>query len=291
MVKSQLLYQLSYARNQAKAGHYLPRRQGQDGLKRPHLVIRSAVLAISAFSALESSATANDDSPPVATFSIVARDTATGELGIAVQSKFVAVGSVVPWAKAGVGAVATQSWANTRYGPVGLELLNQGASAKKTIEILTEADPHRARRQVGVISIDGNASTFTGTKCLAWAGGKTGKNYAAQGNILAGPEVVDAMAEAFEKAEGDLGERLIAALRAGQKAGGDKRGRQSAALLIVRKGWGYSGLNDRYRDLRVDDSPTPIEELARVYAIHKKVFPPPPSPRLKREDSPAPGKP
>ncbi|SVE57371.1 uncharacterized protein METZ01_LOCUS510225, partial [marine metagenome] len=163
--------------------------------------------------------------------------------------------------------------------------------AKKTIEILTKADRHRNRRQVGVISTEGNASTFTGTKCLAWAGGKTGKNYAAQGNILAGPEVVDAMAEAFEKAEGDLGERLIAALRAGQKAGGDKRGRQSAALLVVRKGWGYSGLNDRYRDLRVDDHPTPVEELARVYAIHKKVFPPPPSPRLKRKDSPAPGKP
>ncbi len=260
-------------------------------MTRPHLVIRSAVLAISAFSALESSATTKPDSPPVATFSIVARDTATGELGIAVQSKFVAVGSVVPWAKAGVGAVATQSWANTRYGPVGLELLNQGASAKKTIEILTKADRHRNRRQVGVISIDGNASTFTGTKCLAWAGGKTGKNYAAQGNILTGPEVVDAMAEAFEKAEGDLGERLIAALRAGQKAGGDKRGRQSAVLLVVRKGWGYSGLNDRYRDLRVDDHPTPIEELARVYAIHKKIFPPPPSPEPERKDSPAPGKP
>ncbi|MBT7923651.1 MAG: DUF1028 domain-containing protein [Opitutae bacterium] len=213
--------------------------------------------------------------PVVATFSIVARDPATGELGIAVQSKFVAVGSVVPWAKAGVGAIATQSWANTRYGPVGLDLLERGVSPEKVIERMTEADGNRENRQVGIVSADGNASTFTGKKCLSWAGGKTGKDYAAQGNILTGPEVVDAMAESFEKTEGELAERLIAALRAGQKAGGDKRGRQSAALLIVRKGWGYSGLNDRYRDLRVDDHPHPIEELERVLRIHKKIFPPP----------------
>ena len=194
------------------------------------------------------------EQPVVATFSIVARDPATGELGIAVQSKFVAVGSVVPWAKAGVGAIATQSWANTRYGPVGLDLLERGVSPEKVIEIMTEADGNRESRQVGIVSADGNASSFTGKKCLSWAGGKTGKNYAAQGNILTGPEVVDAMADTFEKSEGELSERLIAALRAGQKAGGDKRGRQSAALLIVRKGWGYSGLNDRYRDLRVEIS-------------------------------------
>ena len=219
-------------------------------------------------------------SPTVATFSIVARDPATGELGIGVQSKFVAVGSVVPWAKAEVGAIATQSWANTLYGPIGLELLRKGTPSKKTIEILTQADSRREHRQVGIISADGNASTFTGKKCLAWAGGKTGENYAVQGNILTGPEVVDEMASAFEKTEGDLGERLIASLRAGQKAGGDKRGRQSAALLIVRNGWGYSGLNDRYRDLRVDDHPNPIEELARVYEVHKKVFPPPLSSRI-----------
>jgi uncharacterized Ntn-hydrolase superfamily protein len=216
-----------------------------------------------------------NENPVVATFSIVARDPATGELGIAVQSKFVAVGSVVPWAKAGVGAIATQSWANTRYGPIGLKLLERGVSPEKVIEIMTEADGNRENRQVGIVSVDGNASTFTGKKCLSWAGGTTGKNYAAQGNILTGPEVVDAMADTFEKTEGELAERLIAALRAGQKAGGDQRGRQSAALLIVREGWGYSGLNDRYRDLRVDDHPHPIEELERVLRIHKKIFPSP----------------
>jgi uncharacterized Ntn-hydrolase superfamily protein len=216
--------------------------------------------------------------PPVATFSIVARDPDTGELGIAVQSKFVAVGSVVPWAKAGVGAIATQAWANTRYGPVGLDLLAKGKTAAEVIEMMTKADPRRNQRQVGIVAVDGNASSFTGKGCLAWAGHKTGKHYAVQGNILAGPEVVEAMATAFEQAEGDLAHRMIEALRAGQKAGGDKRGRQSAALLVVRKGWGYSGFNDRYRDLRVDDHSEPIEELARVLAIHEKVFPPRRSP-------------
>jgi len=214
------------------------------------------------------------EAPPVATFSIVARDPDTGELGVAVQSKFVAVGSVVPWAKAGVGAIATQAWANTRYGPVGLELLSTGKTPGEVIAFLTEADPRRKQRQVGIIAVDGNGSSHTGAGCLDWAGHKTGKHYAVQGNILAGPEVVDAMATAFEEAEGDLAHRMIEALRAGQKAGGDKRGRQSAALLVVRKGWGYSGLNDRYRDLRVDDHPEPIEELARVLGIHEKVFPP-----------------
>ena len=212
--------------------------------------------------------------PPVATFSIVARDPNTGELGVAVQSKFVSVGSVVPWAKAEVGAIATQSWANTRYGPVGLDLLAKGKSAAETVKLLTEADRQKARRQVGVIGVDGNASSFTGTGCMDWAGHQTGKHYAVQGNILAGPEVVAAMAKAFEEAEGDLAHRMIESLRAGQKAGGDKRGRQSAALLVVRKGWGYSGFNDRYRDLRVEDHPQPIEELARVLAVHEKVFPP-----------------
>ena len=212
--------------------------------------------------------------PPVATFSIVARDPATGELGVAVQSKFVAVGSVVPWAEAGVGAIATQAWANTRYGPVGLELLARGRSMQEALKIMTKADFGRDRRQVGIIAVDGNATSYTGPGCHAWAGHKTGKHYAVQGNILAGPEVVASMATAFEKAKGDLSHRMIEALRAGQKAGGDKRGRQSAALLVVREGWGYAGFNDRYRDLRVDDHPQPIEELARVLAIYEKVFPP-----------------
>lgn len=217
--------------------------------------------------------------PPVATFSIVASDPETGELGVAVQSKFIAVGAVVPWAKAGVGAVATQAWANTTFGPQGLALLAQGKSPQKAIDALLEADRKNPggpeRRQVAVINAKGEAATYTGARCLDWAGGKTGDNYAVQGNILAGKAVVDAMASAFEKAEGDLGERMIAALAAGQEAGGDRRGRQSAALLIVRERGGYSGFNDRYRDIRVDDHPKPITELRRIYRLHKGVFPPP----------------
>ena len=235
----------------------------------------SSLVAWTAFFACAAENSRREGEPLVATFSIVARDPVTGELGVAVASKFPAVGNVVPWAKAGVGAVATQAWANTRYGPVGLDLLAAGRSSEETVRALIQADPRRDRRQVGVIAADGNASTYTGDKCLDWAGGVTGANYAAQGNILAGPDVIEAMSKAFEETEGELAERLLAALRAGQKTGGDKRGRQSAALLIVREGWGYSGLNDRYRDLRVDDHPEPIEELARVLAAHKKVFPSP----------------
>lgn len=210
---------------------------------------------------------------PVATFSIVAYDPQTKELGIAVQSKFVAVGAVVPYAKAGVGAVATQAWANPRYGPEGLRLMAGGASAQEAIDKVTAADPQRARRQVGMVDAKGRPATYTGAGCFAWAGGKTGKHYCVQGNILAGQAVTDAMAKAYETAKGDLGTRLLAALAAGQEAGGDKRGRQSAALLIVREGWGYGG-EQRYRDLRVDDHPTPIKELQRVYAVHQRVFPP-----------------
>lgn len=213
--------------------------------------------------------------PPVATFSIVAFDPATKELGVAVQSKFIAVGAVVPWAKAGVGAIATQSWANTTYGPRGLAMLAAGKSPQEVIAALTEADERAAFRQVGVVDAKGAAANFTGAQCNAWAGGKTGKHYAVQGNILAGEKVTDAMAAAFEKTEGDLGDRLIAALTAGQDAGGDTRGKQSAALLIVRDGAGYAGFNDRYRDLRVDDHQEPIKELKRIYELHRKIFRPP----------------
>ena len=213
--------------------------------------------------------------PDVSTFSIVARDPSTGELGVAVQSKFIAVGSVVPYAEAGVGAIASQALGNTRYGPVGLRLLRDGKTAGETVRLMTQADPVRERRQLGIITPDGNASIHTGRKCLAWAGGQTGPHYAVQGNLLTGPQVTQAMARAFEDANGTLAERMIESLRAGQKAGGDKRGRQSAALLIVREGWGYARLNDRFRDLRVDDHPTPIEELERIYRIHRKVFPRP----------------
>jgi len=203
-------------------------------------------------------------SKPVATFSIVARDPDTGDLGIAVQSRFFAVGAVVPWARAGVGAVATQSWANTTYGPRGLELLADGNDAEATIAALVGDDEAAGQRQVGIVSADGSTATFTGDACLPWAGGRTGEHYAAQGNILAGPEVVDAMAAAFEGGDGDLPDRLMRALAAGQAAGGDARGMQSAALLVVRDGGGYGGFNDRWVDLRVDDHPAPIAELQRL---------------------------
>lgn len=213
--------------------------------------------------------------PPVATFSIVAYDPVTQELGVAVQSKFIAVGAVVPCAKAGVGTIATQAYANTTYGPRGMELLSQGLAPTDVLARLTAADERADIRQAGIINAKGEAATYTGEKCNAWAGGRTGKHFAAQGNILAGEKVVDAMAAGFEKAQGDLGDRLIAALQAGQSAGGDTRGMQSAALLIVRDGWGYAGLSDRYRDLRVDDHEKPIDELMRIYSLHRKIFPQP----------------
>ena len=213
--------------------------------------------------------------PLISTFSIVARDSKTGELGVAVQSKFVAVGSVVPYAKAGVGAIASQAWGNPRYGPIGLELLASGKSALEAVDLMTSADPHRNSRQLAIIGIEGNASVFTGSECLEWAGGKHGASYAVQGNILTGSKVIEAMGEAFEDNNGTLAERMIASLHAGQEAGGDKRGRQSAALLVVREGWGYGRLSDRFRDLRVDDHPSPIQELERIYYIHRKIFPRP----------------
>jgi len=215
------------------------------------------------------------EQPVVATFSIVAYDPETQELGIAVQSKFIAVGAVVPWARAGVGAIATQSFANTTYGPKGLELLAKGESPEDVIKKLTDDDGEAARRQVGIVDAKGRSATFTGAGCMKWAGGVKGENYCCQGNILAGEAVVKAMEKTFLETKGDLGDRLLAALQAGQDKGGDTRGMQSAALLIVREGWGYAGFNDRYRDLRVDDHAKPIEELKRVLALHRKVFPKP----------------
>lgn len=222
-------------------------------------------------------APAKDPSPPtVATFSIVAIDPATGEIGVAVQSRIVAVGAVVPWAKAGVGAVATQSYANVTFGPAALEQIALGNSPVEALQTMLEGDSLKSQRQVGLINAAGETAQFTGTECLSWAGGRMGKGYAVQGNILAGPAVVEAMAEAFEKsADLLLAERLLAALDAGQAAGGDRRGQQSAALLIVREGWGYGGGNDRFRDLRVDEHVTPILELRRVYYQHCDLFPRP----------------
>lgn len=203
------------------------------------------------------------------TFSIVARDIQTGELGIAVQSKFLAVGAVVPWAKAGVGAIATQSWANTSYGPHGLVLLASGLSAQETLERLTAEDEGRADRQVGIITISGEPASYTGEKCFPWAGGHVGEHCTCQGNILVGEDTVLAMARTFEETTGLLCDRLVAALAAGQAAGGDSRGQQSAALLVVREHGGYGGFNDRFIDLRVDDSTTPIVELQRILQLHK----------------------
>lgn len=206
------------------------------------------------------------------TFSIVGYDPQEKEWGIAVQSKFLGVGAVVPFAKAGVGAVATQSYANTAYGPQALELMAQGKSAEEAIELITKDDPDKEMRQVGLIDAEGNAATFTGTYCYDWAGGVTGKHFAAQGNILVDENTVKAMAETFESTEGSLAHRLLQALNAGQQAGGDSRGQQSAALLVVKENGGYGGYNDRYIDLRVDDHPDPITELIRIYGLQQLYF-------------------
>jgi uncharacterized Ntn-hydrolase superfamily protein len=203
----------------------------------------------------------------IATFSIVALDPDTGELGVAVASRFFSVGSVVPWAKAGVGAVATQSFANTSFGWRGLDLLEQGATPQQAMDILLKNDDHPERRQVGIISADGTSATFTGDGCNAWAGGRRGENYACQGNILAGEDVVLAMENAFLNTNGTLAERLYAALLAGESKGGDSRGKQSAALLVVKEGAGYGGYTDRAIDIRVDDHAEPFKELGRLLDI------------------------
>jgi uncharacterized Ntn-hydrolase superfamily protein len=208
----------------------------------------------------------------LSTFSIVAWDPAAREWGVAVQSKFLAVGSVVPWAEAEVGAIATQAHANTSYGPRGLELLGSGLSAPEVVERLTTEDKDREHRQLGIVDAHGRAAAFTGRECYDWAGHVVGEGYACQGNILAGEGVVQAMAEAFESTEGPLAERLIAALQAGQRAGGDRRGQQSASLLIVKPEGGYGGFADRLIDLRVDDHPAPIDELARLLKLQQLYF-------------------
>jgi len=202
------------------------------------------------------------------TFSIVAIDSKTKDLGVAVESKFPAVGNVVPWARAGIGAIATQAHANASYGPRGLALLRRGMTPKQVIAKLTERDPGRAKRQVGVVDARGRVASYSGDDCPPWAGGLVGRGYAVQGNILAGEGVVRATARAFGTTVGDLPIRLLAALDAGQETGGDRRGQQSAALLVVRAGGGFGGFNDRWIDLRVDDHPTPIQELRRVFEVY-----------------------
>jgi uncharacterized Ntn-hydrolase superfamily protein len=211
--------------------------------------------------------------PVVATYSIVACDLEAAQWGVGVQSKFLAVGSVVPWAEPFAGAIATQSYANPRYGPDGLALLREGHAAAEVVEMLTTADAGRAERQVGVVDGAGRAATFTGEGCHAWAGGRTGAGYAAQGNILVSEATVDALAATFESnSHLELAERMIECLAAAQAAGGDSRGQQSASLLVVQKDGGYAQLSDTLVDLRVDDHERPIAELKRLYELHTEVF-------------------
>jgi uncharacterized Ntn-hydrolase superfamily protein len=212
------------------------------------------------------------DRPLVATYSIAACDPDTSQWGVATQSKFLAVGSVVPWAQPSVGAIATQAYANPRYGPDGLVLLRDGLSAQEVVERLTAADEGRNHRQLGVVDREGRAATYTGSECMEWAGGRTGKCYAAQGNILVSEATVEAMAETFEAGSGPLAERLLACLDAAQAAGGDRRGQQSAALLVVEQDGGYAGLSDEVVDIRVDEHPRPLDELRRIYGMHQAIF-------------------
>ncbi len=210
--------------------------------------------------------------PVAGTFSIVACDPLMQEWGVAVQSKFLGVGAGVPFAKAGIGAIATQSWANTTYGPRGLELLKLGADASRALDVLLASDENAKHRQVGIVDRTGKAAAWTGESCMPFAGHITGEGFTVQGNILTSQAVIEAMAESFRTSTGPLGLRLIKALHAAQEKGGDSRGRQSAALLVVREGAGYSGFDDRFIDLRVDDHPDPIVELERIYYLHEQTF-------------------
>jgi uncharacterized Ntn-hydrolase superfamily protein len=211
--------------------------------------------------------------PLVATFSIAACDLDAGQWGVAVESKFLAAGSVVSWAEPQVGAIATQAYANPRYGPQGLALLREGLSADEAVERLTQGDEGRDHRQLGVVDREGSGASYTGSECYDWAGGRTGPCYAAQGNILVSAETVDALAETFDGSSGrPLVARLLDCLAAAQAAGGDRRGQQSSAILVVEKNGGYAGLSDVLVDLRVDDHERPIEELRRLYGLHDAIF-------------------
>lgn len=206
------------------------------------------------------------------TFSIAAYDPDEQAWGIAVASKFLAAGAVVSWARAGAGAVATQAYARVSFGPNGLAMLADGKSAQETLARLLEGDPGQANRQVGIVDREGGTAAHTGEKCFAWAGHRIGVGFTCQGNILTGPETLDAMAETYMTAAGELADKLLAALRAGDVAGGDRRGKQSAALLVVRQDGGYGGDNDRYLDLRVDDDPEPVVRLRSLVHMHHLFF-------------------
>ena len=208
----------------------------------------------------------------IATYSIAACDLDASQWGVATQSKFLAVGSVVPWAEPHVGAIATQAYANPRYGTEGLGLLREGLSAEEVVGRLTAADDGRDQRQLGVVDREGRSATFTGAECLEWAGGRTGPCYAAQGNILVSAATVDEIAETFESSRGTLADRLLDCLDAAQAAGGDRRGQQSAALLVVEQDGGYAKLSDTIVELRVEDHELPLEELRRLYRLHEALF-------------------
>jgi uncharacterized Ntn-hydrolase superfamily protein len=208
----------------------------------------------------------------ISTFSIVAFDSAARDVGVAVASKFLAVGAVVPWASAGAGAVATQSYANTSFGPRGIAMMREGYSAEKSLKMLLAEDGDVGRRQVGIVDMRGGSAAHTGAECPLWAGHTVGPNFAAQGNLLTGPEVVSAMATTFQSARGTLADRLLRALSAGEAAGGDRRGRQSAALFVAREKGGYLGFNDVLIDLRVDDHRAPVTELARLLDLQTLYF-------------------
>ncbi|MCH8028071.1 MAG: DUF1028 domain-containing protein [candidate division Zixibacteria bacterium] len=225
------------------------------------------IAIITLFIILGISANSNEPNEEIATFSIAAFDPATGEIGVAVASRFFGVGAVVPWARAGIGAVATQAYANTTFGWRGLELMEKGATPDEAMEILLRFDEKSARRQVGIVSVDGKSATFTGEGCSAWAGGRNGENYAVQGNILAGEAVVAAMEDAFLNTTGSLADKMYAALLAGEKEGGDSRGKQSAAIYIAKEKAGYGGYTDQAIDIRVDDHQEPFKELGRLLNI------------------------
>jgi uncharacterized Ntn-hydrolase superfamily protein len=210
--------------------------------------------------------------PTLSTFSIVGFDPGLQAWGIAVASKFPAVGAVVPWARAGAGAVATQAFANTSFGPDGLAAMESGVSAPQALQQLLAEDEGQSQRQVGLVDAKGGAATFTGEDCYDWAGGLTGEHFAVQGNILTGLEVIEAMAASYKSSQSPFPDRLLAALLAGDQAGGDRRGRQSAALLLVRAGAGYAGFNDRWLDYRVDDHADPIPRLIELAQLHQLYF-------------------
>jgi uncharacterized Ntn-hydrolase superfamily protein len=262
-------------------------------------MLRASILLLVPLTAYRSPLTLSAQSPTVApahglklahTYSIVAYDSTNGDLGVAVQSKFPNVGGIVPWGRAGVGAVATQSLGNTAYGERGLDLIAQGATAEEALRIIMRTDTMLQDRQVGIVDARGNAASFTGKTTFNWAGGRVGtagrtggqtggkgevivgRGYTAQANIMVSDQTVKNLAETFERTKGNLADRLMAALKAGQAGGGDKRGMQSAALLVVRKNGGYLGANDRFVDIRVYDAPEPIDELARLLALHKLHF-------------------